>query len=257
MNLIYKNITGTFEVEGQGPAVVWLHGFMENIKVWKHQRSFFKPHRTNIYIDLLGHGETSNLEETHTMKAQAAWVKYVLDTLEISNCAIIGHSMGGYVGLAFLEAYPDMVSHFVLLNSTSNADSEEKKINRDRAIKIVIDQKDSFLRMGVVNLFGEAQRNKLQHEIDILLEDLSGISAKGIIAALRGMKERKNQKTLLTNFTGKKLMVIGENDPVLNVEKSKSEALVTGSETLILEGGHMSYLEATKKLNTFLLDFLT
>lgn len=256
MKISYKNISGSYEIEGQGPVVVWLHGFMENIKIWKHQRSFFNAHFTNVYINLLGHGTTEVLNETHTMEAQAKWVKFVLDSLEINTYSMIGHSMGGYVALAFLDQFPEYISNIVLLNSTSLDDSPEKKINRERAIQIIDQQKDAFLRMGVINLFDNTQRKTLSKEIDVLLEELSSISSAGIIAALKGMKQRPSRLDTLKHFQGKKLMVIGKKDPVLAAKDSVLEAHEVNASILELKTGHMSYMEAPKRLNNFLLDFL-
>ncbi len=256
MKITYKNITASYEVEGQGPALVWLHGFMENKSIWNFQRSFFSTHFTNVYIDLLGHGETEVLADTHTMEEQADLVKYILNSLDINKCSLIGHSMGGYVALAFLEAFPEHVTRIILLNSTSKADSEEKKVNRDRAVKLVQYQKDSFLKMGIVNLFGTKERAVLQKEIDALIEKLATISKEGIIAALKGMKIRANRSNTLCKFEGHKLIIAGKNDPVLQLSSLQEEAQITKSQLLEVAGGHMSYLESTDLINTKVLEFL-
>jgi pimeloyl-ACP methyl ester carboxylesterase len=66
--------------------------------------------------------------------------------------------MGGYVALAFAELYPESVKGLVLLNSTSRADSEERKTNRDRAIKAVKKDYTAFIRLSIGNLFSEDNR---------------------------------------------------------------------------------------------------
>lgn len=255
--LDYKNGKGYFEIEGTGPVVVWLHGFMENSCIWKRQRSFFNSNFTNIYIDLLGHGKSSVIAEMQTMQQQADWLKFVLDHLKIKKCVLIGHSMGGYVALAFVEHYPNQVTDLVLLNSTSREDSIEKKLNRERAIKIVKQQKDSFLRMGVLHLFAAKQREKFADDIKVLLNNLSSISSEGIIAALKGMKIRPDRSEILKQFSGKKLIIAGKNDPVLAANSLEVEAVQVNAEFIILKGGHMSYLEASEKLNIELHNFLS
>jgi pimeloyl-ACP methyl ester carboxylesterase len=52
----------------------------------------------------------------------------------ISSCIMLGHSMGGYITLAFAEKYPLLLTGLGLIHSTAFADSEEKKKNRARAL---------------------------------------------------------------------------------------------------------------------------
>ncbi len=257
MIITYKNIKANYEIEGQGPIIVWLHGFMENTSIWKYQKPYFKQYFTNIYIDLLGHGATQTLAEVHTMEDQALFIKYILDHLQIEQCTFIGHSMGGYITLAFLEAYPNYVSNLILLNSTSSSDTEEKKLNRDRAIKLVEHQKENFLRMGIINLFGDQQKTALKLEIDELIKNLAGISTESIIAALKGMKIRKDRSKLLKSFTGEKLIIAGKDDPVLPIENLIKESIATKSSILKTTGGHMSYIENYQFLNQEILNYLS
>ncbi len=131
---IYKNTKITYTDQGKGTAVVLLHGFYENKEMWNaFVPEFSKKHRI-ITIDLLGHGQTECLGYVHSMEDQADMVHHVLHELKIRKAVLVGHSMGGYIALAFAELYPDAMKGLVLLNSTSRADSDERKANRDRAI---------------------------------------------------------------------------------------------------------------------------
>ena len=122
----FKNTKISYTDQGKGTAVVLLHGFLENQSMWKaFIPELVKKHRI-ITIDLLGHGETECLGYVHTMEDQADMVHHVLHELKIRKAVLIGHSMGGYVALAFAELYPDNVKGIVLQNSTSRADSEER-----------------------------------------------------------------------------------------------------------------------------------
>jgi len=98
--------------------------------------NFLKKNRV-ITIDLLGHGNSECLGYIHSMEDNADMIHEILSELRIRKAIFVGHSMGGYVALAFAELYPETVKGIVLLNSTSRADSEERKLNRDRAIKVV------------------------------------------------------------------------------------------------------------------------
>ncbi len=257
MKIAYKNIQIGYSVSGQGPAIVWLHGFMENKSIWNLQTRFFDTHFTNICIDLLGHGDTGSLCMIHSMEMQAEAVKEVLYHLKISDFAVVGHSMGGYVALALLQICKNQATHIVLLNSTSHADTIEKKMNRDRAMSIVEGQKDTYIRMGIVNLFDNNFRKKSIDQIEMLVAQSQKTSVSAIKASLMGMKDRLSKTKVLSDFEGKKLIVVGKNDPVLNYNTSVSEAELTGAAFVALQCGHMSYMEAPDELNMGLLKFFS
>ncbi len=256
MKIAYKATQISYTISGVGPVIVWLHGFLESKAIWEAQCAFFDAYFTNICIDLLGHGDTQALEEDSSIELQAEAVVAIIKGLGIKNFSVIGHSMGGYVGLALLEKYKAKISHFVLLHSTSYPDSLEKQQNRDRAIKLIATQKNNFIHMGIVNLFSSRNRNQFSKEIDDLISRAQQITPNSIIIAIRGMKVRPSRTNILINYTGKKLIVAGEQDPVILLKKSKEEAIETKSHLLILESGHMSYIENPIALNNGLLEFL-
>ena len=162
----FKNTKISYTDQGKGTAVVLLHGFLENQSMWKaFIPELVKKHRI-ITIDLLGHGETECLGYVHTMEDQADMVHHVLHELKIRKAVLIGHSMGGYVALAFAELYPDNIKGIVLQNSTSRADSDERKANRDRAILAVKQNYSAFIRMSIANLFSEDNRERLTDTIE-------------------------------------------------------------------------------------------
>ncbi len=112
--------------------------------------------------------------------------------LRIRKAAFVGHSMGGYVALAFAELYPSTVKSLVLQNSTSKADSEERKTNRDRAIKAVKKDYTTFIRLSIANLFSEENRGKMISEIEKVKTEALKTPLQGIVASLEGMKIRKD-----------------------------------------------------------------
>ena len=121
-----------------------LHGFLETSKIWEPFINQLSLRRQVICIDLPGHGKTGIFGDVHTMELMADVVNAVLTELNISRATILGHSMGGYVSLAFAEKYPEKISGIVLLNSTPEADSEEKRINRDKAARLVSKNKMAY-----------------------------------------------------------------------------------------------------------------
>lgn len=256
MNTIhYKNIKIAYTNTGKGKAVVLLHGFLENSTMWDFYTNEFSQNYQVITIDLLGHGLTDNLSYMHTMEDMADAVHAVLYHLNISEAIFIGHSMGGYVSLAFAELYPETVKGIVLLNSTSKEDSPERKTNRMRAIKAVKQNPDIFIGMSIANLFSEENRERLAQEIDQVKKQALKTSVQGIISALEGMKARKDREFILHQAIFPILLILGQKDPVLNYEDNISQIEGTRTNLISLPDGHMSHIENKNVLGDILLDF--
>ena len=254
--LIYKNTKISFTDDGKGTAVVLLHGFLENKTMWdKYVSALSKNHRI-ITIDLLGHGETECLGYVHTMEDQADMIFAVLISLRIRKIVLVGHSMGGYVALAFAELYPDYVKGLFLLNSSSRADSDERKINRDRAIKAVKQNHTNFVRISISNLFSEDNREVLAKEIEKVKLQALKTPLQGIVASLEGMKIRKDREVLLHFAPYPIQLVLGEKDGVLIYDDTIDQIEGTKVELTTFPDGHMSHIENEKELKIVLLEFL-
>src|SRR5690606_11996006 len=123
-----------FEIAGSGKEkLVMLHGFMENSTIWNEMEPRLSEKFSLIKIDLPGHGKSTHYAEVHTMELMAEKVKETLDSLSISNFHLLGHSMGGYAGLAFAEKNPEMVKSLTLFFSSFLADDKEKKEQRRKS----------------------------------------------------------------------------------------------------------------------------
>ena len=215
---------------------------------------FTKKNRV-ITIDLLGHGETECLSYVQTMEDNADAVHAVLAELRIRKAIFVGHSMGGYVALAFAELYPDTIKGLVLLNSTAKADSAERKINRDRAIIAVKQSFVNFISLSIANLFSEANRERLSSEIEKVKKEALKTPLQGIVASLEGMKIRPDRDVLLHLTPYPKLLILGEKDPVLNYEETKEQIENTAVKLVTFQDGHMSHIENQNQLLIVLLAF--
>ncbi|MBF4466001.1 alpha/beta fold hydrolase [Flavobacterium sp. LC2016-12] len=256
-NILYKNTKISYTDSGEGNAIVLLHGFLENKKMWQEYVIFFSKQYHVITIDLLGHGQSDCLGYVHTMEENANAVQEVLTSLKIEKAIILGHSMGGYVGLAFAELYPKNIQKLVLLNSTSKEDSVEKKLNRTRAIKAVKQNYVSFVSLAIANLFSENNRIRLVDEIEKVKEQALKTSLQGIVASLEGMKIRKDREALLHENRFPVLLILGKKDPVLNYEDSLSQIEDTTVELVSFDDGHMSQIENKEELKPVLQEFFS
>jgi pimeloyl-ACP methyl ester carboxylesterase len=253
--LLYKNTKISYTDSGEGTTIILLHGFLENKKMWKDYVLLFSENYRIISIDLLGHGESECLGYVHEMEDNAKAVNEVLEHLKIKKVIILGHSMGGYVSLAFAELYPEKLQKLVLLNSTSKEDSPEKKINRTRAIKTVKQNYVNFVSLAISNLFSEDNRERLANEIEKVKTEALKTPLQGIVASLEGMKIRKDRENLLKQKLFPVLLILGKKDPVLNYDESISQIENTTVELVSFEDGHMSQIENKEELKKVLSDF--
>jgi pimeloyl-ACP methyl ester carboxylesterase len=253
--ILYKNTKISYSDTGKGNAVVLLHGFLENQTMWQDLvLELSKKHRI-ITIDLLGHGETECLGYVHSMEENADVVQAVLSKLRIRKAVFVGHSMGGYVALAYAELYPEKIRGLVLLNSTSKADSEERKTNRDRAIKAVKKDYTTFIRLSIANLFSPDNRERLIDEIEKVKIEALKTQLQGVVASLEGMKIRKDREVLLHLTPYPKMLILGKKDPVLIYETALEQIEGTVVKLATLPDGHMSHIENRDELKTVLLEF--
>lgn len=257
MTLDYKGIEINFTESGKGETIVFLHGFLENSNMWKGIIDSLSEQYHCMAIDLLGHGKTDCLGYVHTMEMMAETVNAVLTSLDISNATIIGHSMGGYVSLALTEIYPNKVGQVVLLNSTSYADSQERKLNRDRAIGLIKKEAKTFISMAITNLFAEQNRAAFLEQISEIKSEAMNTSVQGVISAIEGMKIRKDRREVLKKFVGSKSIIAGRKDSVLSFEQSVEEASFCKTKLIALEGGHMSFIENQEELIELLKNHLS
>jgi len=253
---LFKNTKISYSDTGKGTTIVLLHGFLENKTMWDTFVPELSKKNRIITIDLLGHGETESLGYIQTMEENADVVNEVLSKLRIRKAILVGHSMGGYVALAFAELYPEKMKGLVLLNSTSKEDSPERKKNRDRAIKAVKKDYETFIRLSIANLFSEENREILIKEIEEVKIQALKTPLQGIVASLEGMKARKDREFLLHTTTYPKLLILGKKDPVLNYEDNLQQIKNTDVELVTFSDGHMSAIENQDELLIVLGSFI-
>jgi pimeloyl-ACP methyl ester carboxylesterase len=254
--LNYKNCPVYYSVQGHGSTVVLLHGFLENRKMWTPIVELLSKKYRVVSIDLLGHGKSGNMGYVHTMEEQAELVRAVLADLRVRRITLVGHSMGGYIGLAFGKKYPQMLKGLLLMNSTAKPDSPEKKVNRDRAITAVQKNYKTFVRLAIPQLFAPYNRSVFTDTIEQLTKEALQMSPQGIIAALEGMKIRKGSVGLLKQCSFPMGIIIGLQDPVLPFEDLMDQIRSTAVIAYEFPDGHMSHIENEEKLTQAITSFL-
>lgn len=241
--ILYKNTKVAFSSTGKGAVVVLLHGFLENRSMWNQIVPELSKRNRVISIDLLGHGQTACLGYVHTMEEQAAMVYAVLKHLRLRKYVLVGHSMGGYVALAFAKKFTKNVKGVCLLNSTFIADDAERKQLRLRANQMAQTNFKDIVRLSFTNLFSEESRTVFKPELQAALKDALETPLQGYIAAQEGMRLRKDFTSFFAKASFKKVLILGEKDTLIDAEKTKSFAEKHQISLQLLSEGHMSHIE--------------
>lgn len=247
----FKETKISYTDVGAGPALILLHGFLENKKMWNNYTFQLSKNNRIITLDLLGHGQSGCVGYIHTMELQAEMIFALITNLGVDKASFVGHSMGGYIALAFAEKYPDCMHSLVLLNSTSVDDSADQKINRDRAIKAVKLNLVTFVCLSIANLFSKKNKSLLHTEIENTKLEALKTPIQGVIAALEGMKIRKNRTSVLKSASYPITLILGKQDPVLDYNETILQIADTQVKLITFADGHMSWIENRVELELF------
>ncbi|HEV2353945.1 MAG TPA: alpha/beta fold hydrolase, partial [Puia sp.] len=172
-----------FRDMGRGQPVILLHGFAEDATVWDNQAEALGKIARVIIPDLPGSGGSPLAGRPVTMESMATGIRELLDDLRIGKTILIGHSMGGYISLAFAALYPERLHAFGLFHSTAYPDTEEKKSTRRKAIGFIRSNGAApFIRQSTPNLFSPTTRERRPDLIESTIEKYAGFSADALIA---------------------------------------------------------------------------
>lgn len=232
--------------EGSGPVLVLLHGFTEQLGIWDGFVRQLRNHFRVIRIDLPGHGKSPVMGKIHTMDMMADSVKAVLSRLRIRKCVMIGHSMGGYVTLSFASKHSSMLRGYGLFHSQAEGDTKEGKINRDRTIAIIRENRFNWLNQFIPDLFAPHNRFRLEKEIRAIQAEAEHISPESLIASLEGMKRRSSRLDVLSESKVPVLFIAGKLDVRIPFDKIIQQASLAQHAEILFLGNtaHMGYLEA-------------
>lgn len=232
------------------PPLVLLHGFLEDSRMWSGMVGHFEKLGRVVRIDLPGHGQSGNFSDVHSMEDMADAVHEVINVLGLRVPVLLGHSMGGYVALAYAELYEN-IGGLGLFFSTPQADSPARRILRDKTEVLVLQNKNAFIRAAIPQLLREELRPGLRELIAQQIGYSLEMSVEGIVAAIRGMKSRSDKTRLLfdppKSLQPQKIGVFaGESDTVIPITSVQEwiDAPEVGY-TFISSKGHMGHLSDT------------
>jgi 3-oxoadipate enol-lactonase len=226
---------------GQGNPVILIHGFPFDHTIWDRVAGSLEPHARLILPDLRGFGLSPAPEGVYSMRLMAEDIAALMDRLELRKAVLVGHSMGGYISLAFAQVYPDRLAGLGLVTSHSGADSPERRQGRLRlAERVRRKGVKAVVEANLERYSPNAQVRELTSEL------ILRSSARSVIAALKGMAERPDFSDLLPQLKMPCVIVAGSEDVIVSAEKAREmvQMLSRGWLVEIPGGGHMPMFEA-------------
>jgi pimeloyl-ACP methyl ester carboxylesterase len=248
--------------ESMQPTVLLIHGFGEDHCIWKKQIEFLSQHYRVIAPNLPGvHCKPLTIHHSHapSLRNYVEVLHELMHHLHIEKYYIIGHSMGGYIGLAYADYYINHVIGLVLLHSTTYEDSVAKKESRLKVAEFIHEHGTlQFLETATQNLFSNTFKKSHPNKIQDVIDSVSDISPEAMIQFVMAMRNRKAYTHLLTNNRIPIWMIVGEDDIAVPIEDSlKQLQLLPQNRVMLLKQvGHMGMLEATEQVNNALLGFI-
>lgn len=254
----YADLRIAYTSEGRGEPVVLVHGFCEDSYVWDEFRhDLLEEQYRVIRIDLPGFGQS--IAGPRTVEGYAQAVEAVLQHLNLGRVTFVGHSLGGYVGLALAELFPDRLRGLGLFHSHPYADSGDKRANREKSIDFIERQGHwLFVKQLMPNLFSERYAASHPFLIDKLTFRASRAPGQGIINALRAMADRPDRSEVLRSFPRPVLFLVGLQDKAVPPAALDEQlALPAIADIHVFESvAHMGMFEATRPCQLALRRFI-
>lgn len=254
----HKGIDISYTDVGSGACIFLLHGYLEAADIWEDFLPRLSTRFRVLSMDIPGHGSSGCWGREHSMQELAASVKSILDKEGINKVVLLGHSMGGYICMEFASRYPDRLHAYVLFHSTCFADTDEKKLNRDREISLILcGRKKQIVNVNIPKAFADSNVEKLEKEIRRCQDLAMRNEDEGIVALLNGMKNRADHSKTLSDSSLPLLLIGGEKDNYIPMDVfNKLTGMAPHASVLYLaESGHMGFIEEPESSAKALVDF--
>lgn len=235
-----------FTDSGSGGVIVLLHGYLESSEVWETFGGILSSQFRVISVDLPGHGLSDVYGEVHSMEFMADAIKKLIDHLGIKKVFMTGHSLGGYVTLAFLELYSDRLNGYCLFHSQPFPDTPEALEKRKREIDIVkMGKKNLMYPDNVMRMFAPSNLEKFSGALQKSKDIASRIPGEGIIAVLNGMMIRPSRLAFMEEGKVPCLWILGEMDNYIPCDliQTKVRLPANAKVVVLLNSGHMGFVE--------------
>jgi pimeloyl-ACP methyl ester carboxylesterase len=258
-SLFFREEYATYYTVGEGATVCLLHGFGEDASFWLHQISALQSHYRLILPDWPGSGKSGYNAGLKTIEEYAELLHAILAVEGISTVILLGHSMGGYIALAFAEKFPGYVVGLGLIHSTAFADTPAKIATREKSIAFIEAQgAGAFLQTAIPGLFAPAFAKDHPGVVDYWITRGLYFAADSLVQYYRAMMARPDRTKVLAGSTVPVLLLAGALDQAVPLGDVLEQAALAGQTSIhiLREVGHMGPLEATTAVNDCITDFL-
>lgn len=256
-SILYQNKKINYQVSGAGQPIVLLHGYCEDRQMWDHFIPLL-PSAKYITIDLPGFGNSEVISDI-SMVGMAEIVMVVLKELKVDKTILIGHSMGGYISLAFAEKYPDYLMGLGLFHTHPYADSNLQKSSRDKSI--------DFLKRNGVAHYAKQLIPKLfpvgfirfnNFLVNNLIYRASRLPVEGLIYALQAMRDRPDRSNVLRKITCPVHFLIGKKDTTVDEKRALEQTSLADHSMvhILTDVGHMGMFERPKETASMVGEFI-
>jgi pimeloyl-ACP methyl ester carboxylesterase len=248
-----------YEIRGKGLPVMLVHGFTEDRRIWDPLLQGIENKYKWILLDLPGSGFSSFNQSVPELKDFAESIRAIMDFENISKLVLIGHSMGGYISLAFAEKYPEKISALGLFHSSSYGDSDEKKEAREKNIRFIQKNGSSlFVEQAIPGLFSEDFKTKNPEEIRKLIDRYANFNPDSLVLYLNAMKNRPFTTGVLKSITKPVLFIMGEEDKAVPLKDALEQCHLPQISYIhiLTPTAHMGMIENTSLCNSFIDHFL-
>lgn len=255
MNTVTVNgINLAYAQHGKGKPIVLIHGFPLDHSIWEETVGYLQDKFQLIVTDLRGFGRSSTPAGSYSLEDMASDIAGLLDYLELDKTTLVGHSMGGYIGLAFARLYPNRLAGLALVSTQAQGDTSEQKKGRYETAARVSE--------GGVDIVLDAMMTKFSAEPKIqqsISEIIASQDPPGVAGALKAMAERPDSSPVLSGARFPILIVHGDNDQLIPIQRAEQmKELNNTAELIVLEGvGHLPMMEVpgdlAKEIEGFIL----
>jgi pimeloyl-ACP methyl ester carboxylesterase len=231
---------------GNGTIIVLIHGYLESSEVWNGFAEKLKSEFRIISVDLPGHGLSDVYGDVHSMEFMATAVKNLVDSLDLNDVFVVGHSLGGYVALAFLELFPEYLSGYCLFHSQPFADTPAALEKRRREIEIVkAGKKNMMYPDNIIRMFAPSNLEKFSDSLRKSKDIASQIPGEGITAVLNGMMIRPSRLSFMEDGKIPCLWILGLMDNYIPCDIIRANVnLPPNARVIVLkESGHLGFIE--------------
>jgi 3-oxoadipate enol-lactonase len=247
------------EVRGDGPAVLFLHGYPFDHTIWTHQVAALEGW-CRIAPDLRGMGQSDAPDLGYSMETYAADLAELLDLLGARDVVLVGLSMGGYVALEFLRRWRERVRALVLVDTRAEADSPEGRLARESSAAMAREQGAAAIAETMLpKVLGASTLSGAPTTVERVRAMMAATPVAGIVGALGAMRDRQDSTPLLGELAGlPTLVLVGDEDEVTPPAQAKAmaEAIPGASLVVIRSAGHVCPLERPVETTDAIVAFL-